>query len=763
MKKQILLLLIISVTLTCVSANTWIVNHNGSGDAATIQAGIDLSVSGDTVLVADGVYTGVIIIESKMITLASYYIIDSDTTHIANTIIDGEDIRTGIKVLNCRQGTAWIQILGFSIRNCRSDWVQATDQAIGGGLAVLNSMLMLSDCNIYHCRAYEGGGIGTYSSFVLMVNNNIYRNTAHRYGGGIASHLSPDNQIEFDPTRRNSVYLNHAGEGCDMSCSVMNIPITAYLKYGTINNVDQYNYSPPSQFTINVQYPVVTQVQNDLWVSPLGSDNNSGLNAASPLQTMTYALAKANPDSLHPITVHMLPGTYKWSDTRQPFPVQLKSYLTIDGGSRDQVIMDAENYGSFFYCLCYRDFFYVKNLTCKNGHTLKYGIWFDIWLDDIAGNSVGIENVTIKDTWCASDLIRISDYKHVHVSGLIVQNCQYFNGLFIDTFTFARVENSVIKNNSPSFYDWPQTYSCGMVLIIFEQYSQFHAKMEVVNCLIADNSNECTYWGPTVSGIAINVCNGNAQADMVNCTIAGNVALEEQSPAFSVGGVNYRVNVYNTIISGNTPYEAGMTTSMDADSAIVAFDHCLVTGGENSFFHASGLGTSLWLDGNLYNTPVYDSTSQYSYYPDVTSPTIDAGTLNLPSNVPMPDYDLAGNPRVYNGAIDIGCYEWNGTPVQDIVVPLPVDKLKITAYPNPFQTKTNLNYILPERGTVKLEIFNIKGQLVKKLVDADYKAGSYVIEWNGKDEKGKSVSSGVYFYILTSNGKSITNKMLILK
>lgn len=84
-------------------------------------------------------------------------------------------------------------------------------------------------------------------------------------------------------------------------------------------------------------------------------------------------------------------------------------------------------------------------------------------------------------------------------------------------------------------------------------------------------------------------------------------------------------------------------------------------------------------------------------------------------------------------------------------------------YPNPFNPETTIRFDLAKSGKAKLEIFNVKGQIVKTLVNGDIDAGYHSIKWNGKDDQGKSVSSGVYFSRLISDGKSLTNKMLMLK
>jgi len=64
---------------------------------------------------------------------------------------------------------------------------------------------------------------------------------------------------------------------------------------------------------------------------------------------------------------------------------------------------------------------------------------------------------------------------------------------------------------------------------------------------------------------------------------------------------------------------------------------------------------------------------------------------------------------------------------------------------------------------VRLDVFNLRGQLVKTLVDRAMEAGDYRVQWEGTDNSGKHVSSGVYFYRLTTPNFNATRKMVILK
>ena len=76
---------------------------------------------------------------------------------------------------------------------------------------------------------------------------------------------------------------------------------------------------------------------------------------------------------------------------------------------------------------------------------------------------------------------------------------------------------------------------------------------------------------------------------------------------------------------------------------------------------------------------------------------------------------------------------------------------------------TVIEYRLPSRAQVVIEIFNIVGQKVRTLVNETKSAGSYRIEWNGNDDTGKPVSTGIYLYRFQAGDVVQTRKMLLLK
>ena len=85
-------------------------------------------------------------------------------------------------------------------------------------------------------------------------------------------------------------------------------------------------------------------------------------------------------------------------------------------------------------------------------------------------------------------------------------------------------------------------------------------------------------------------------------------------------------------------------------------------------------------------------------------------------------------------------------------------------YPNPFNPSTTLSYFIPEEGLVAIDIYNINGQRVKTYTSGRKASGKHSIQWNGKDEKGLKMESGIYLYTMNIDGRvADTKKMLLLK
>jgi PKD repeat protein len=84
-------------------------------------------------------------------------------------------------------------------------------------------------------------------------------------------------------------------------------------------------------------------------------------------------------------------------------------------------------------------------------------------------------------------------------------------------------------------------------------------------------------------------------------------------------------------------------------------------------------------------------------------------------------------------------------------------------YPNPFNPTTRIEFSLPQPGKVRLDVYNIAGQVVQTLIDGQLDAGYHGVVWDGRDGDGRPVASGIYFYRLQTADVTATRKMVLLK
>jgi hypothetical protein len=115
-----------------------------------------------------------------------------------------------------------------------------------------------------------------------------------------------------------------------------------------------------------------------------------------------------------------------------------------------------------------------------------------------------------------------------------------------------------------------------------------------------------------------------------------------------------------------------------------------------------------------------------------------------------------------NPAVMIPVHVTSGVPNDDPGISPLVTRLEGN-YPNPFNPETAIRFSTRENGHVRLTVYNLKGQLVRNLVDNDLEAGNHRVIWNGRDNGGRAVSSGIYLYRMETPGYSNTMKMMLMK
>ncbi len=94
---------------------------------------------------------------------------------------------------------------------------------------------------------------------------------------------------------------------------------------------------------------------------------------------------------------------------------------------------------------------------------------------------------------------------------------------------------------------------------------------------------------------------------------------------------------------------------------------------------------------------------------------------------------------------------------------LPVQFNLSQNYPNPFNATTIIEYDLPQASSVQLSIFDLNGQKIKSLINQEMNSGSHSAYWDGKNNFGNTVSSGLYIYTISTSNFNSTKKLLYLK
>jgi hypothetical protein len=153
------------------------------------------------------------------------------------------------------------------------------------------------------------------------------------------------------------------------------------------------------------------------------------------------------------------------------------------------------------------------------------------------------------------------------------------------------------------------------------------------------------------------------------------------------------------------------------------------------------------------------------------------GTIKAEGNyweaVPPPGSYFSGNvdynPYLTGGATPDSCgsgQQFSEPPPEEKVAVRPTVPTHFELaqnYPNPFNPTATIEYALPKPAMVELRIFNILGQAVRTLVNEEKGAGYYQVVWDGKDEVGRTVSTGIYLYQIKAGDFVETKKMQLIK
>ncbi|UCH84509.1 MAG: T9SS type A sorting domain-containing protein [Candidatus Latescibacterota bacterium] len=216
------------------------------------------------------------------------------------------------------------------------------------------------------------------------------------------------------------------------------------------------------------------------------------------------------------------------------------------------------------------------------------------------------------------------------------------------------------------------------------------------------------------------------------------------------------LTVTNTIFWGNSGAEI-----YNFAEGVPVLSHSIVEGSSGS---GPGWDTTLGVDGgnNLDADPLFASPSIGNLRLGQGSPAVDAGDNTAPY-LSATDHD--GLPRIHNGIVDMGAYEQGGgTGIDDPKAPvLPAGPAIRSAWPNPFNPTLTIAIELDRERHLRIEIYTIRGELVRRLENAARRRGVHRFVWDGTDDSGLQAASGVYLVRVESEGWRAHRKVVLLK
>lgn len=760
--KNLILYLIILIPAMLVSTIR-IVDLDGNGQYISIQSGIDAAVNGDTVLVYPGTYFENINYAGKSIKVASLELITDNAAYRDSTVIDGQE--SGSCVIAAGNSA----LHGFTIQH-GSGWLNNVNDTLGGGIFINDTpFFLLANCIIRDNSAFYGGGIFAYNSSILCKGLVISNNKGY-FGGGI--NLYRAGTYQFDSIQRCSIFENYAGVGNDIYGEDLINDVHVSLNTFTVLNPGIfyiYNYRSTPNHHHYITYDILQgyreEVNQDLYVSPAGSDNNSGFSLTEPLKTIAWALHKIASDSLAPKTVYVDSGLYH-TDDGQIFPLSVKDHVRIIGNEQQYPIIMNRRYWALVSCQETTETV-ISNFVF-NGSSSNQLICFDFRLSEKAVfSNVYVNDMTLRGAGSGMYMSKDIIWDNVHFNNLIsigssgirgfpyktrIINSSFNNctttylGALID---LALRDSLYLSNVSITNCTMAMTGGSTLGLVQLQNYEQNNSVMNVNNLLLANN---------TTQFIGAMVLNSKYRESV----FANNTIVNNAAGGF---GVEFSGNwkVKNNIFDNYTALEINIPATYTY-STVVNVEDNLIKDYPNSI-NIEAPSVANFLQGNFSAIPGFagtDWTDPLSYRLNFNSTCIDAGTPDT-TGLNLPEFDLYGNPRIHNSIIDIGCNEWDGTANQEHDIPFHAIDVSLQAYPNPFRDYVSINYYLPKKADVSIEIYNLKGQRVK-ILDKGLKAkGNYSITWNGKDEEGNLIANGVYFAAIMSQCSHVIKKLIFIR
>jgi hypothetical protein len=228
-----------------------------------------------------------------------------------------------------------------------------------------------------------------------------------------------------------------------------------------------------------------------------------------------------------------------------------------------------------------------------------------------------------------------------------------------------------------------------------------------------------------------------------------------------LGGARYDVGFFMDIDNNGNAYLSGYTTSLNYPVTSGAYDTTF--NGETDLFltKVNPEGSAL-----LYSTYIGGSTWDKAF----TILVAEEDKIYIAGKTDSDDFPVTNGAynETYNGGIQdvfVMLFEISTvTGIKENSGKINPENFSLYQnYPNPFNSSTKIRFDLKNPGYVTLDIFNILGQKIRTLISKRYSAGSYNVNWDGTDNIGKGVSSGMYIFRMKSGKNILYRKMILIK
>ncbi|MCP4581863.1 MAG: T9SS type A sorting domain-containing protein [candidate division Zixibacteria bacterium] len=716
-------------------------------DYATIQAGIDISTDGDTVLVQPGTYVENINFNEHNIVLGSLFLTTGDTSFITQTVVDGDSSGSVVTFMNGEDSTTIIT--GFTIQNGIT--------VAGGGIACYNNSNPIIKNNAITSnvsyRGFGGGGIYAGNSSPTIEGNLIINNIAVPYseydgwypgdGAGIYL-LNSNSRIQSNIIKGNWVSEDCRGSGiyCYYSNPTINsCIITENINYSNDNAAVSCNNSNATiTNTItwaNFSQGINTYGDSELLVTYCNiQDGYSGLGNID-----------ANPMFIDPVS-----NNYNMCE-QSPCIDAGDTTITDPDGSRSDIGIYFEthpicNFGSIWHVSPSGDDGFGDGSPDNPFRSVQYAIDNSYFQDTIiVDNGVYYENLDLrsKSIVLASNFIYSLDENDI-VNTII-------DGSDMDTSAVAiglcdeptAIIGFTIQNGSISR---PNLEGAGILC--------YRSDVMIKNNIIKNNDTNPNLYGTSGGGIAAVLSN----AIITNNLICNNTA--RMGAGISIHGQLPGTMLSHNVIVENYAYDnyGGIYGTPAVINSIVRDNEPENVSSEFSISY-SNIGGGCEGEGNIDIDPQFRDPDNDDFHlmaiecgDPYDSPCIDMGHPGILDTILNCDWGL-GHHRSDMGAFSGG---EEAVDIDESVASIP-DKISISQnYPNPFNASTTIKYELPSQSHVTIEIYDIIGRKVRTLIERQQPPGYHQAIWQADD-----FSSGMYFYKLQAGDLIQTKKMLLLK